>query len=73
MFEKDNEIIYQALIMWANHIETGNVNLSAKDAQDIPNVDFCGNKKKSIIKALDLNQMKLVIRIRELAIKHLED
>lgn len=58
--ESDENLIHTALQMWANYIETGNVALTAKDAQ---------NASKPF-KALDLHQMKLVIRLRELAAKY---
>lgn len=58
--ESDDSLIRNALHMWANYIETGNIALSAKDAQQ-------ANKP---FKALDLPQMKLVVRLRELAEKH---
>lgn len=53
----DDELICNALQMWANHIETGNVVLSATDAK----------QARKPFKALDAHQMKLVIRLRELA------
>lgn len=58
--ESDESLIRNALTMWANYIETGNVVLSAKDAQ----------QARKPFKALDHQQMKLVIRLRELAEKH---
>lgn len=61
MFEKDNEIIAQSLNMWANHIETGRVASSGIDAVNM------GLHPKP----LTLEQMKFVIRLRELSIKTL--
>ena len=58
--ESDERLIRNALQMWANYIETGNLALSALDAQ----------QAKKPFRALDLHQMKLVIRLRELAEKH---
>ncbi len=52
----DSELINMALNMWANHIETGQTHLSAKDAE----------ASKQYFKALDSNQMALVIRLRNL-------
>lgn len=54
----DRELSAFALDMWANRIETGDSNLSGKDAE----------QRELSINALDLAQMKLVIRLRELAI-----
>lgn len=55
----DSELIQHALYMWANYIETGDVVLSATDADTIGQAP----------KALDTHQMKMVIRLRELASK----
>lgn len=59
--ETDQEKIYYALSMWANHIETGKMTLSANDAlhQNIR------------VKPLTENQMKFVIRLLELSRKAL--
>lgn len=54
---KDNELIYYALCYWANYIETGDVARSGKDAE------VMGKE----VNALDIDQMKMVIRLRELA------
>ena len=43
--------------MWANYIETGNPVLTAQDAE----------KQKKPFKALSSDQMRLVVRLRELA------
>ena len=63
MFEKDNQLKFQALNMWANHIETGDVCMSISDAIN------CGQREK--INSLTLDQQKFVIRLRELATKEL--
>jgi hypothetical protein len=55
----DNELKYMALNMYANWIETHDVIISARDAV------ASGEQKK--VRALDVNQMKMVIRLRELA------
>jgi len=57
----DSELKFRALNMWANFVETGDVILSAKDAI----------QQGKMPRALELNQQKLVIRIRELAVKEL--
>ena len=57
--ERDEVLVRNALQMWANHIETGTVTLSAKDAKAVGKP----------FKALDSYQMKMVIRLRELADK----
>lgn len=54
----DGQLIQQALDMWANHVETGDSTLSALEAQE------AGKK----FNALSLDQMKLVIRLRELGL-----
>lgn len=53
----DNELAAYALDMWANYVETGEVNCSAKDAEE----------RKRPFNALTMEQMKGVIRLRELA------
>jgi len=63
MFEKDCEIKSNALILWANFIETGNPCMSANDAIN------CGEQK--MIKSLDDYQRKFISRLRELSIKEL--
>jgi len=60
--ETDEQKIYFALCMWANYIETGDIGISAVDAED----------RGLKVKGLDLEQMKTVIRIRELASAALE-
>ena len=65
MCEKDNgdltnnEIIYRALMMWANYIETSDVNLSSNDAINM--------RRYNKINILDLYQQKFICRLRELA------
>jgi hypothetical protein len=59
----DNELISRALNYWANWIETGDVTLSSSDAID------CDMHK--IIKPLSLDQQKLVVRLKELAINQI--
>jgi len=63
--KNDNELKYYALNFWANYIETGDAIMSAKDARN------CGEDMK--INALDLDQMKMVVRLRDLAIKELNN
>ena len=58
--EKDEVIIAHALNMWANYVETGSTLRSAIDTARI-------NDGVDIARPLDLQQMKLVIRLRELA------
>lgn len=53
----DKHDIFYALSLWANHIETGDIGLSAQDAINT------GGKTTP----LTLDQMKKVIRLRELA------
>ena len=61
MFDTDASLIRQGLTMWANHIETGDCCLGAIDAK----------RQEKEINALSLEQMKLVVRIRELANKQI--
>jgi len=59
--ESDDYLIYNALTMWGNYIETGTLTCSG--------ADFARQRKT--VKPLDMEQMKMLIRIRELAAKHL--
>lgn len=59
--DTDNELCFWALTNWANHIETGNVSMSA--------VDAVNQSRHSEINGLSLDQQRLVVRIRDLAIK----
>lgn len=54
----DKELVFWACNYWANYIETGVMTLSATDAQN--------QQRNSLIKALNVDQMKLIIRLREL-------
>jgi len=58
--ESDGFLIHNALHMWCNYIETGNPVMSAIDAQ----------QAKKPYKAIHVDQMKLIIRLRELAAKY---
>jgi len=60
--ESDGNLIQRSLVMWANHIETGDINLSAMDAE----------AAKKPFKAMSLPQMKLIVRLRELALQMAE-
>ena len=53
----DSQLIDHALMAWCNHIETGDITLSAKDAADA----------KLPFNALTHEQMRLVIRLSDLA------
>lgn len=57
MFEQDNYLIHQSLSMWANYIETSDVNKSKEDAL---NVKIAPNN-------LSDSQIQLVNRLRSLA------
>ncbi len=59
----DWELRLHALNLWANYIETGNVTMSAVDA----------SKAKKPFNALTLDQQRIVVRLRDLAIKELEN
>lgn len=56
----DEQLISTALNYWANHIETGNIVLSANDA--------CGRQR---LRPLNSDQIALVARLRELATEQL--
>ena len=56
---QEKQDISWALSMWANYIETGDVVLSAKDAENM------GKK----VNALGVEQMKKVVELRELVDK----
>jgi hypothetical protein len=60
----DYQVIRQALLMWRNHIETGNVSLSQQDAIN------CGREKE--INKLDNNQIEFTKRLEQLANKATE-
>lgn len=65
MFDTDQAVKAHALQMWANYVETGNVLLSAEDAES---QNKCRRPNERIsIKALTPSQMKLVIRLRDMA------
>lgn len=59
--EKDSQLEFYALSNWANYIETGDVCMSAQDAQNC----------KRPFKALGMDQMAFVLRLRNLATAHL--
>lgn len=59
MFEKDHHVLMHALLMWANHVETGSVSLSAVDMRN------CGKEKE--LPHLQGNQVLFVERLRNLA------
>ena len=56
----DGQVIAHALDMWANYIESGDPVLSAKDKHDMGYT----------LQPLDTDQMKLIIRLRDLSAKH---
>lgn len=55
--ETDEQKIYYALTLWANHIETGDIVMGAEDAR----------KRGIKTNPLQEDQMRLVLRLRELA------
>lgn len=61
---KDEELIAFSLNMWANHIETGSIIMSAVDATN--------QGKHKCIKGLNLAQQKFVIRLKELSMRIIE-
>jgi len=57
MFEQESHLIFQALSMWANYIETSDVNKSKTDALNVK------NKPNDLTES----QIQLVDRLRNLA------
>ena len=55
----EKELKAHALRMWANFIETGDLTISATDA--------INSGQRNMLKSLDIFQMKLIIRLREMA------
>jgi hypothetical protein len=53
----DEQLIANSLSMWANYVETGDMALSAIEARE----------QKLPYNALMVDQMKLIIRLRELS------
>ena len=53
------QTLYTALNLWANYVETGNVNLSRKD--------LLTEQEKKHVLALEDCQIKRIIELRELA------
>lgn len=77
MMEKmsDASIMAQALNMWANYVETGTVTLSAKEAQERYERAKNDRFRRADIappRALDEDQMRLVMRLRNLAVAQLK-
>jgi hypothetical protein len=61
----DKELRTNALLMWANHIETGDVTLSAADLAERSRAVVTKAAKQP--RALDEGQIALVTRLRALA------
>jgi len=59
MFEHDAELKARALDLWANHIETGDLTLSATDARE--------RNTPERLRTLDEGQQRRVERLRRLA------
>jgi hypothetical protein len=56
-FDNERNLISQALSMWANWIETGDISLSAIDASNM----------KKPFNALDSYQYEIIVRLRALS------
>lgn len=67
---RDAELIYRALNLWANHVETGNTAFSAADVQRMGQDD--AKAYGASIQALTAQQTTLVTRMRTLAIEQLK-
>ncbi len=61
--KSDEELIQHSLNLWANYLETGDVTLSQRDAVNMG--------KPDLINSLTLEQQSLVLRLRQLSLKHL--
>ncbi len=68
--KSDNELTWWALVMRANWIETGDVNLSSVDVEE--RNQSLPKKERAPIRALAEEQMVLVVRLRALARKYEE-
>ena len=70
----DNEDISIALTMRANHIETGDIKLSANDAIELARAQLHQSTVRRVIlpKTLTDEQRKLVARLRKLANKFMK-
>lgn len=64
MFEKDSTVKSYAMTLWANHIETGQVHLSAKDVS---------NLSRNTLPELSDQQKAFVARLRRMAIEELNN
>lgn len=60
--ESDRDIVYAALSMRKNKIETGSADYSAQDLQNMNETCYDGAR----IIALDTHQMRTIVRIKEL-------
>ena len=60
--ETDRDIVYTALSMLKNKRETGSADYSAQDLQNMNETCYDGAR----IRALDTNQMRTIVRIKEL-------
>ncbi len=58
----DRDLMYHALVMRKNKIETGNADYSALDLQNMKKTEWDGAK----IRPLDVYQMRSIVRINEL-------
>lgn len=70
----DLEAVVQALRNWANYIETGDISMNAQDvAQRIMAYEGLGNRERfgvkhpPKLKALNTEQMRFIVRLRDLA------
>lgn len=79
-YMSDRQLINMALNYWANYIETGNITMSATDVvarlnaretakQTHKFIEELEREPNIKVKALSLEQHKIVVRLRELASK----
>ena len=63
MFDTDKEILYQALSVWMNHIETGDVGISAQDAINMRRahkINKLDDFQKGLLKLMDNLRTRLL-------------
>jgi len=69
--EQEKEMIWVALGMRTNYIETGDISVSAKDAQNMG--DNTPRNRHIKINALSDDQMRLILASRDFVVKVLQN
>jgi len=70
---KDKEIIYRALQMWINHIETGDVVINKSDVSRFAHNDPDIQRVLSIFPRLNESQLSFIERLKQLQYKILNE